>query len=199
MLTRSRQKVIRSHITQMVDETGNQKSKETKLTLQYGPEPPFIKLYLHDICYFQDMPRSHSNVLYALFQRMTYAGNSTNDPTYKEPTDGCGMLVYLNSEMKKLIMKECNLSSMHSLNNILYNLKRGMLIDQVGRGTFRINPVLFGKGDWQDIAKLQTTITYDRMGRTFQTTITEGYHRRPIVRDPDNPGEYIMEEEYTNE
>ena len=186
-----RTKITRSNTTTTIDSNGEVSSQTRSFTIQYPQEPPFIKLYLHDVCYFQDMPRSYSNVLYELFKRMSYAGDPTGDEDWEKDTGSCGMIVYLNSEMKRSIMKNIGITSMQSLNNILTNLTKGKLLLNIGRGTFRLNPHLFGRGDWKNIVKLQMTLTYDDMGRTYQTTILECKTRKAIVKNPDDPNDYI--------
>ena len=188
-------KITQSNTTIVVDKNGEIESQSQSYVIRYPQEPPFIKLYLHDICYFRDMPRSYSNVLYELFKHMTYAGDPKGD-VYSD--EGCGMIVFLNSELKRNIMKNIGLTSIQSLNNIISSLTKGQLLLKIGRGTYRLNPHFFGKGDWKNIAQLQTTITYDINGRTFQQTIT-AIHRDPIIKDPLHPGEYTTLEAHQNE
>lgn len=51
-------------------------------------EPSYIKLYLQDILYLSDIPNKHTQVLYELLKRSTYAG------------DKDGMQVIVNSYVK---------------------------------------------------------------------------------------------------
>ena len=132
-------------------------SRRTNQTLSWGAEPPFIKIYLQDVLYLSDIPRSHENILFELLKRATYAG------------DEYGMTVSLSSGLKKIIAKNLNIKNVRSINNALSELVKGKILFRVGTGMYQFNPYFFGKGDWQDISRLRLEIDYSAIkGRTFK-------------------------------
>ena len=152
-------KVNQSIIETVVDcETGEVSKKISNQTINYGDEPTFIKLYLQDVLYLSNLPTRHSQLLYELLKRSSYA------------TPEEGMMVYVNSELKRRIAKELGITNLGSLDNALSDLVKGKIIYRVGRGTYTFNPYLFGKGDWQNISRMRLEINYeDIRGKTFSS------------------------------
>lgn len=139
------------------NDQGEMVAKRVNRTLSWGQEPQFIKLYLQDVLYLSDLPKHHENILWELLQRVTYAGE--------------GMEIALNASVKRKIMERLGLQNIRSINNALTDLVKGKILYRVDAGLYRPNPYLFGKGDWQDIARLRLEISYDDIeGRTFATT-----------------------------
>lgn len=141
-------KVIETY--EVVDENGQVRSR-SKTSIFKGQEPNYIKLYLQDISYLHDIPKSHTNVLYELLSYVTYGTNE----------------ISLSSGAKKRIVESSGMS-MSSLNNNLSLLAKNGLIERIGTGMFRLNPFLFGKGDWKSIKELRDVsmhleITYDKL------------------------------------
>ena len=150
-------KIKQSTVERVVDEKGNVKERIENRTFSWGSEPPFIKIYLQDILYLSDLPKSHENVLFELLKRATYAG------------DKFGMAVTLSSGMKQIIAKTLNIKNVRTINNVLSDLVKGEVLFRIATGVYQFNPYFFGKGDWQDIDKLRLEINYDRIkGKTFK-------------------------------
>lgn len=144
--------------TSVINEQGELVSKRANRTLSWGSEPAFVKLYLQDVLYLSDMPKHHEKILYELLKRSTYAG--TKD----------GMQVCLSAGVKRIISKELGLKNDRSINNALSDLVKGKILYRVETGVYNFNPYLFGKGDWQDIARLRLEVNYDDIkGKTFKT------------------------------
>ena len=156
--------IVNEAVYQKVDaQTGEVLEMEQSIGTRtiYKQEPPYIKLYLQDILYLNDVPKSLSNVLYALLNYVTYADQEN------------GMCIPLNGFIKKQIREKCGLDNPRSLNNALSKLVKGKILKRIGEGTYQLNPYFFGKGDWKDIANIRTVWDYDAIhGRTFQTQIT---------------------------
>lgn len=142
--------------TEYDGETGEITKKIENTVLSWGSEPPYIKLYLQDILYLSDLPKSHENILFELLKRATYAG------------DEYGMSVTLSSGLKKIIAKTLNIKNIRSINNCLSELVKGKILFRIETGVYQFNPYLFGKGDWQDISSLRLNIDYDINGKTFK-------------------------------
>ena len=150
-------KINQSVETLVIDENGEFISKRANKTLSWGAEPPFIKLYLQDILYLSDIPNKHESVLYELLKRTTYAGEKN------------GMEVVVNSSLKRRIAQELGFKNIGSISNAITDLVKGKVLIRKDVGIYQFNPYLFGKGDWQDIARLRLEINYDEIkGRTFK-------------------------------
>ena len=150
-------KINQSIETEVFDEHGNMVSKRANKTLSWGTEPSYIKLYLQDILYFSDIPKHHEKILFELLKRACYAGE-------KE-----GMQIVLNASVKKRIAAELGIQNIRSINNALSDLVKGKILYRIDTGLYNLNPYFFGKGDWQDIARLRLEINYDEIkGRTFK-------------------------------
>lgn len=145
--------------TEILDECGEIINKRVNKTLSWGSEPAFIKFYIQDILYLSDMPKHHEKVLFELLKRATYAGEKD------------GMQVCLSAGIKRIISKELNFKNDRSINNTLSDLVKNKILYHVETGVYNFNPYLFGKGDWQDIARLRLEIDYDDIkGKTFKST-----------------------------
>lgn len=142
-------------------ETGEITKEETQTSFRvtHAPEPPFIKLYIEDVLYIADMPKSLANTVYAFLQYTTFA-NAKN-----------GMCVVLNPYIKEQICQDCGFDNVRSLNNALGKLVKGDILRRLGAGTYQFNPYLFGRGEWRDIDNIRATWTYDLKGRTFNSVI----------------------------
>lgn len=151
-------KINQSIETSILDENGNLISKRANKTLSWGSEPSYIKFYLQDILYLSDMPTKHSAIVHELLKRATYAGEED------------GMQVIINASLKRRIQKNLKFKNISSVNNAITDLVKGKILYRVDVGMYNFNPYLFGKGDWQDIARLRLEINYDEIkGKTFKT------------------------------
>jgi hypothetical protein len=138
-------------------ETGELITKKTNRTLSWGNEPAYVKLYLDNILYLSDMPTKHASVLYALLKRASYAGEEE------------GMQVIVNASLKRRIQESLGFKNISSINNAITDLTKGNIIYRVDVGIYNFNPHLFGKGEWQDIARLRLEVDYDLIkGKTFK-------------------------------
>lgn len=127
----------------------------------HGAEPPYIKLYLQDMLYMSDLPKSYSGLVYTMLKRSSYANDEE------------GLCVTLAQYTKEKILKECGWDKMQSLNNALNKLVKGNVIKRLGTGVYQFNPYLFGRGEWKDIDNIRLTWNYDAIkGKTFSTSFT---------------------------
>ncbi len=140
-------------------ETGEIVRRITNQTDRFPSEPPYIKVYLKDLMYISDLPERYSQVLYALLKRAQWATDE-------------GMIIALPSGIKKYICKELNLKTIRTINNALTDLTKAKIIIRAERGVYKLNPHLFGRGDWQDIEKLRLDVEYDISGyKSFKAAI----------------------------
>ena len=151
--------IKQSVATKIIDaNTGTILESVEKNVINWGQEPPFVKIYLKDILYLKDLPKSYNPLLLALLKRAGWAKD--------------GMEISLTAGTKRLIAKELNLQNIRTINNALSNFVKADVLFRVETGVYRFNPYLFGKGDWQDISKLRLQVEYTLEGKTFNTVVT---------------------------
>jgi hypothetical protein len=150
--------VIEATETITKDANGELIKEERRTKYRPNGEPEYIKLYLNTVLYLKSLPKGYNPILLAFLKRMSYAST--------------GQKVYVNAEMKREIADEIK-SSVAYINNALTDFVKGKLIFRVGTGTYQFNPQFFGKGDWSEIEKIHTTITFSPEGTDFATEITK--------------------------
>lgn len=162
--------------TSVINDKGELVSKKANKTLSWGAEPSYIKLYLQDILYLSDIPNKHTQVLYELLKRSTYAG------------DKDGMQVIVNSYVKNCIKDKLGLKNVGSISNAITELVKGKILYRVGTGAYNFNPYLFGKGDWQDVSRLRLEVNYDDIkGKTFKTVCEYNDKKESGESETDQP------------
>ncbi len=150
---------IKQTVTEtIVDESGKLKERRTNQTLDWGKEPPYVKMYLDTILYLKDLPKGYNAILLSFLKHMSYADSS--DP----------QVIYVNSAMKKKIAKDLDVS-LSRINNAITDLVKGEVFERIDTGAYRVNAHLFGKGEWQDIARLRLEVTFDINGKTIMGTV----------------------------
>lgn len=150
-------KINQTVIKEVINESGEMVSKVANRTLSWGAEPSYIKLYLQDILYLSDMPTKRYAVLYELLKRASYAGEKD------------GMQVVINASLKRRIAETLGFKSVGTVSNTITDFVKGKILYRVDTGMYNFNPWLFGKGDWQDIARLRLEVDYDEIkGKTFK-------------------------------
>ena len=111
-------------------------------------EPDYVKLYLDTLGIFtknEGLDKSLNDLLLATLKRMTYATEE--------------QVVIMNSYIKKAIAEECNKSVKRLEQAITIWVKENIMI-RVGRGVYKINPYIFGKGDWRDIYNIRASFDF---------------------------------------
>ena len=109
-------KIKESIETSVINEYGEIVNKRANKTLSWGAEPSYIKLYLQDVLYLSDIPNKHTQVLYELLKRSTYAGDKN------------GMQVIVNSYVKNCIKESLGLKNVGSISNAITDLVKGKIL-----------------------------------------------------------------------
>lgn len=158
-------KITMSNTKTVTDENGVIRHQEEDLTVNWGREPNYIKLYLDTVLYLKDLPKGLNTVLYALLKRMSY-----------------GNQLVLNAALKRQIAKEIELS-VSSINNAITKFVKGELLDRIDTGLYRVNPHIFGKGEWKDIAKIRLEVSFDSEGKTIMSEIGRKEENEKTYKD----------------
>ena len=109
-------------------------------------------MYLDTILYLKDLPKGHNPILMSILKRLPWA-NQEQD-------------IALNAGIKRKIAKEVG-CSVSKVNNAITDLVKGEVLFRMDVGVYQVNPHLFGRGEWNDIAKLRLEVTFDKNGKTI--------------------------------
>ncbi|MDF2883419.1 MAG: hypothetical protein K0R54_3976 [Clostridiaceae bacterium] len=162
-------KIKQSTEVRVVDENGVIKETRTNRTIDWGKEPPYVKMYLDTILYLKDLPKGYNAILLSFLRRMNYANNPDGE-----------QVIYVNGAMKKTIAKELKIS-LSRVNNALTDLVKGEAFYRIQTGEYRVNPNLFGRGDWQDIARLRLDVIFDGKGKSIMGYIESKNKRADTI------------------
>ncbi|HCF2750532.1 TPA: replication/maintenance protein RepL [Pseudomonas aeruginosa] len=110
------------------------KSEEVK-NFSVPAEPEYVKMYLKDIASIYSISPLTNKILFHMLAESTYAN-----------------IVNINPTVKRSICMLVN-TSMSTFNNCLSELKAAGIVKEVGRGSYMLNPDLFGKGPWTQVYK----------------------------------------------
>jgi len=154
-------KVAFSETTTVIDQEGNRIMETQNRTIRYDTEPNYVKIYLDTVLYISDLPKGYNSILMSFLTHMTYASTNNNYG---------GQIIYTNKQLKEDIANRNNVS-LARVNQSLSDFCKGKLFERIGTATYRVNPHLFGKGDWSDIAKIRMEITFDASGKSVMSEI----------------------------
>lgn len=110
-------------------------------------EPNYVKLYLDNLVLLNGLPKGTSDTLFELLKYMSYEN-----------------MIILNPFVREKIANALNFKTVQSLNNNLNKLVKNGILENIGRGTYRANPFLFGKGDWNDIKQIRFEVVFGENG-----------------------------------
>lgn len=136
----------------VLDQDGLPIRKETNTSYYIESEPPYVKMYLDTVLYLKDLPKGYNPVLMAILKRLPWA-NQDQD-------------IAINAGMKRKMANEIG-CSVSRINNAITDFVKGEVLYRVETGVYRVNPYLFGRGDWNDIARLRLEVTFDSEGTSI--------------------------------
>lgn len=143
-------------------ETGEVTSVSQTNVIQFPQEPPFIKMYIQDLCNIVGVGDSDQALLRHLLVRLDYEG-----------------FVVLTARSRTSIASALGIG-LQTLKNRLTRLTAADLIKSVSRNEYRVNPNFFARGDWKRICEqresYRMTITYSAEGREVTTSAVGGDH-----------------------
>lgn len=108
------------------------------------PEGPYIKIYSKGLECIGNLPGRCDVLTISLLYHASDASDS----------DG-GMCVALAPIVKRRICKEIGWKRISSVNTALTKLVANNVLRRLGTSFYQINPYMFGKGKWEDIARLR--------------------------------------------
>lgn len=126
-----------------VDEAGNTKRVSNTTQAKLESEPNFIKLYLDDITYLNNLPKTTSDVIFELLKLTDYQQN-----------------IYIHKDQKLEICERLNIKG-SAVNKAITALNKAQIILRKSRGHYILNPFFFGKGSWKDIKEIRVKLLYN--------------------------------------
>lgn len=145
-------KIIRNKVTDM--NTGEVKQEEESVEAYVDKEPDYVKLYLKDIVALNDLPKGLDRVINVLLKTMSYDN-----------------MIILNSFIKKQMTAELGYKTVQILNNNINKLVNAEILFRKGTGTYQVNALYFGRGNWNDIQEIRLQQRYSKEGKDFKAEI----------------------------
>lgn len=135
--------------------TGELLRESSKEVVKHPAEPPYVKLYIDDLCLLAEVPEALKKTLIFLLRKLDYDGYITLSQRYREIV--CGKL---------------RISS-KTLRNRLTQLVSKKLLIKDGINEYQVNPFYFARGNWRTVVEQRKTfqmkITYTEKGKVIQT------------------------------
>jgi len=142
--------------TEVDYETGEVTKQSHSKVINLPQEPPYVKMYIDDVGKLLDVPPGPRTVLYQLVRKLDYDGFISLTPAARERiADACQIGVA-------------------TMSNYLTSLCKTGILRHVGRGEYEMNPNLFARGDWKDIAKRRQAFELSISYREDGTRVLKG-------------------------
>lgn len=122
------------------NKTGEVKGMETVYVSGPQREPPYVKVYLSSLVSLRTLPLYCWPVLLWLLQKAPYAAQ---DPYFE-----------IGKPTRAYIAEETGVK-VSSVNHAVADLVKQGVILRMRRGLYQLNPQIFGRGEWKEIAKLR--------------------------------------------
>ena len=134
--------IIRERETVFKDfETGEIKQSIEEKTTYHDQEPNYIKLYLQDISHILKLPKNTDKILLAFLRYMTYNNEITT-----------------SGRMKREICQQLDIK-VNTLEHHITELVQKNVFTRIDRGVYGVNPFIFGRGSWREIAQIRKKFT----------------------------------------
>lgn len=125
-------------------------------------EPPYIKMYIDDLCDLMHIPAAQKQTLELLLKKLDYEGFITLSPRYRKQI------------CETLKIKD------QTFRNRLTALCKSGVIRRHSTNEYEVNPQYFARGAWKDV--------YERR-QSFQMTVKYSSKGREIVTEAESQGE----------
>jgi hypothetical protein len=152
----STKKIIQSTVSQVVDmQTGEIVEASSTNIYRLPSEPPYVKMYLDDLCVLINVPESQKNLLLHLLRRLDFEG-----------------YIILSPRARKDIAKSLGIAD-QTFRNRLNELCKSGIIHRASTNEYMANPSYFARGEWKSICArrqaFELKITYSDKGRKIET------------------------------
>jgi hypothetical protein len=160
-MSRNTKKLVQQSESTVVDlATGEAVQRAVTNVYTLPTEPPYVKMYLDDLCVFASVSESHKKLLIALLRRLDYEG-----------------YIILSARARKEMAASLGWGD-GAYRNKLNELCKKNLLRRCSTNEYAVNPQYFARGEWKQICMqrkaFQMRITYDERGRTVETGTVEG-------------------------
>ena len=177
-MAKEMKRVLRENTT--VDtQTGEVLKRET--TVQFSKEPGFVKLYFDCLGVYiknDGLSASLNDMLLEVLHRASYAQD--------------GQIVHLGAYDKEQICKATH-KSMRRLEQAITTWVKNRVLIRVARGIYQVNPFIFGRGDWRDIANLRATFNFSEGSVTVTRDYKDGHYEELDTQNTSETHEDALE------
>lgn len=111
-----------------------------------SPEPEYVKIYPPAIAPINSLTPSQRRVLYSFLLQASLAKD--------------GMRVAITAGVKRMMCQELGVKNPQTISNALSKMTKAGILIRIETGIYMMNPFLFGKGEWRDIASLRHSVDY---------------------------------------
>ncbi|MNC32465.1 hypothetical protein D3C75_808200 [compost metagenome] len=150
---------IRRETVQLDHQTGEVTKEASTNVFRLPAEPPYVKLYAHDLTQILKLKDHHAVMILELVRKIDYDN-----------------LISLTPSARSRIAEKLGVKD-QTFRNYLNELVKADVIRRLGHNEFEANPTLFARGDWAAIYERQRaftmTVSYTQKGRTVQTEISK--------------------------
>lgn len=155
--TRTDKTITFSNVTTTVNgETGLIEQEKTEQSFRINPEPPYVKMYIDDICDIVNAPASLKPLLILALRKLDYDG-----------------YISLSTRYRRQMCESLGIKD-GTLRNRLNMLVKHGFFKSVGGSEYKVNPYYFARGDWKNIVEqrrdFELKIRYSSTGeKTIET------------------------------
>ena len=118
-------------------------------TYKIATEEDYVKIYSSGMHYLSDIPSDCWKLLTILLPYMTFA-ERPDSPTYRY-----SMTIIISADLKKRITEQMNYKSVNAVSNLITELTDSGILKRLARSIYRVNPYIFGRGEFRDVVMLR--------------------------------------------
>lgn len=160
-------KITQSTVSTVVDKnTGEILETSTTNVFRFPSEPPYVKMYLDDICLLVKIPEAQKALLLHLLRRLDYEG-----------------YILLSTRSRREIANTLGIAD-QTFRNRLTDLVSSGIISKVSTNEYLANPHFFARGEWKSICArrqaFELKLTYSAKGRTVETNAVPHQEDLPL-------------------
>ena len=152
---RGNKRIIQQTVVSHIDAAGVIEESTSTNVFQLQQEPPYVKLYLDDICAVNEVPDAARKLLHHLLKRLGWDGYITLSPRSRK--EMAAQLGWADQTFRNRLALLC---------------KSGLIANH-GQNEYMANPTYFARGEWKAIIAqrkaFELTITYNAAGKTVST------------------------------